>query len=224
MPVTRCLRLLSACLLLAVVLLCALVGRSVSALQFDALQLRELGHDRYGARGADGVSRWLELLDNLAGTPEATQLRAVNDFWNRRVRSAEDIDVWRRADYWATPLQTLGVGAGDCEDFVIGKYFSLVHLGVDPEKLRLIYVRANVGGRSIAHMVLGYYATPASDPLILDNLIQAIRPAAQRRDLTPVFSFNARGVYVAGTAAQGVDRISRWQGLLSRMREEGFQP
>src|SRR5690606_2038655 len=132
--------------------------------------------------------------------------------------------VWRRDDYWATPLEALGRGRGDCEDFVIGKYFSLVHLGVPPDRLRLIYVRAKVDGQSIAHMVLGYYTSPDADPLILDNLRDSIQPAGQRRDLTPVFSFNADGVYVAGSARSSVDRISRWKGLLLRMQQEGFTP
>src|SRR5690606_26911116 len=98
--------------------------------------------------------------------------------------------IWRQADYWATPLETLAKRAGDCEDFVIAKYFSLINIGVAPEKLRLIYVRARVGGmgssQSIAHMVLGYYATPHADPLVLDNLVGTIAPASQRRDLSPV--------------------------------------
>lgn len=149
---------------------------------------------------------------------------SVNGFWNTAIREAEDMAVWRRDDYWATPLEALGRGRGDCEDFVIGKYFSLVHLGVPPEKLRLIYVRAQVDGRSVAHMVLGYYDQPDSEPLILDNLVHRIEPASRRRDLTPVFSFNAHAVFVKGSQSAGVDRITRWQDLLARMRQEGFTP
>src|SRR5690606_16014984 len=110
----------------------------------------------------------------------------------------------------------------------IGKYFSLIHMGVPAEKLRLIYVKARIGGRgssqSIAHMVLGYYATPDADPLVLDSLVDSISPASQRQDLTPVFSFNAQGIYVAGGAATSPDRIGHWRSLLSKMQKEGFQP
>src|SRR5690606_10053818 len=45
-----------------------------------------------------------------------------------------------------------------------------------------------------------------------------------RRDLTPVFSFNAHAVFVKGSQSAGVDRITRWQDLLARMRQEGFTP
>ena len=52
----------------------------------------------------------------------------------------------------------MGKTAGDCEDFSIAKYMTLLMLGVPAEKIRMIYVRANIGGASQAHMVLGYYA------------------------------------------------------------------
>ena len=93
-----------------------------------------------------------------------------------------------------------------------------------PEKLRFVYVRARIGSQSIAHMVLGYYPQPQAEPLVLDSLIDRIQPAHNRPDLTPVFSFNAQGVYVPGGRRSSVDGIGRWRDLLSRMRSEGFQP
>ena len=51
-----------------------------------------------------------------------------------------------------------------------------------------------------------------------------IRPASQRPDLTPVFSFNSQGVYVGNAQKGSVDSISRWRGLLEKMRKEGFVP
>ncbi len=152
----------------------------------------------------------------------------ANDFWNRALLSGDDITIWGKDDYWATPLESLGKGAGDCEDYVIGKYFTLLSMGVPASKLRFIYVRARVGGPAsssqIAHMVLGYYETPNAVPLVLDSLVSTILPASQRRDLTPVFSFNADGVYVDGKPAAPVDRLSRWRDLLQRMEREGIRP
>ena len=92
------------------------------------------------------------------------------------------------------------------------------------EKLRFIYVRAQVAGSSIAHMVLGYYATPNAEPLLLDNLTGLIRPASRRPDLTPVFSFNSQGVYVGGAPPRSVESLGRWRDLLEKMRKEGFTP
>ena len=127
-------------------------------------------------------------------------------------------------------LEVLARGVGDCEDFVIAKYFSLRDLGVSDARLRLTYVKARVGGPGssvfLAHMVLSYYPTPDSVPLILDNLIRDIRPASSRPDLAPVYSFNSQGIFVgtANQVASPVDRVSRWPELLVRMRAEGYEP
>lgn len=194
------------------------------ALQIDESAARSEAQKNFGARGAQNLEKWLDTLAAIRSIPEKEQLEAINRFWNYTAEAKEDIEIWGVEDYWATPLETLGKGAADCEDYVIGKYFSLIHLGVSPEKLRLIYVRAQVAGRSIAHMVLGYYPEPNAEPLILDNLTGLIKRASQRPDLTPVFSFNSQGVYVSGASPRSVDNISRWRNLLERMRNEGFTP
>ncbi len=210
----------------AVLLLVATAVPVADALQFDPARIEQQASSRYGPKGGVAVSRWVAMLASAAGQPVSSQLRQVNDFWNTTVRGGEDVQIWRQTDYWATPMETLGRRLGDCEDFVIGKYFSLVHVGVNPDKLRLFYVRARMGGmgssQTIAHMVLAYYETPDADPLILDNLSGSISRASQRSDLKPVFSFNANGIYVGGAAAGSVDRISRWRDLLVRMQREGF--
>lgn len=201
---------------------------AVWALQFEGQRVMQHARAQHGADVAQRVQAWLDMLDEGRSLPEAARLKTVNAFWNLRVRGGEDIHIWGKKDYWATPLESLAKGAGDCEDFVIAKYFSLISTGVPAEKLRFIYVRARMGGmgssESIAHMVLGYYETPDSVPLILDNLTPSIHPANRRPDLTPVFSFNAQGVYVPGAATRSVDRIGHWRDLLSRMRNEGFTP
>ena len=205
----------------------ALLLSSSSALEIDTGLLERTAVTRYGPRAVSEVADWLRLMQQNAGATEGDKLTLVNRFWNQRVREAEDSAVWGQVDYWATPLESLARGAGDCEDFAIGKYFSLVRMGVDSAKLRFIYVRAKLSDgppNGIAHMVLGYYATPTAVPLVLDSLNKEILPASRRPDLTPVFSFNAEGVYVAGAATAPVDRVSRWRDLLARMQQEGFRP
>ncbi|MNC56180.1 hypothetical protein D3C75_1057610 [compost metagenome] len=92
------------------------------------------------------------------------------------------------------------------------------------DKLRITYVKALELKQ--AHMVLTWYATPTSDPLVLDNLTTDIRPASQRRDLLPVYAFNAEGLWLPGPGGgrQGGDskNLSRWQDLLKKMHAEGF--
>jgi predicted transglutaminase-like cysteine proteinase len=187
---------------------------------------------RWGAGVTAKFNAWQALILNNTAASDADRLKRVNDFFNRNIRFGDDQTVWGQEDYWATPLETLGQGAGDCEDFVIAKYFTLKEMGVESNKLRLIYVRAKTGSSdaaiSQAHMVLAYYAKPDAEPVVLDNLIGDIRPASRRPDLVPVFSFNSEGIFtgVSGkdaTPSAGTGRLSRWEDLLKRARAEGFE-
>lgn len=213
----------------AVLLVVLLIAGSlrVAAVDFDRMQ--NVLSQRFGAPAAASFTDWQKLLKDGTAQPEAANLKRVNDFFNRRVRFDEDLTVWGRSDYWATPMETLGRGAGDCEDFAIVKYFSLLLLGIPDEKMRLVYVQARLGGvnSSItqAHMVLAFYPSPDAEPLILDNLINDLQPASRRPDLQPVFSFNSQGLWQGASGARGAGgpgTLSRWQELLRRARAEGF--
>ncbi|WP_458526223.1 transglutaminase-like cysteine peptidase [Onishia taeanensis] len=197
------------------------------AANLDPSRLRQIMQTQYGDDGAAALNAWLALLERLMPLDIAEQLAGVNDFFNQRIRWLDDRAIWQQEDYWATPLETLGKGQGDCEDFTIAKYISLMQLGVPTERLRLIYVRASLGrgGLSQAHMVLGYYRLAGAEPLVLDNLVESIRPASERLDLSPVFSFNSDGLWAGGSSrsrADPVQRLSRWRNVLASMREQGF--
>ena len=196
----------------------------------DADRLLRSVTDRFGQGSATLFYAWRDVLQQASALDELGKLRRVNDFFNRRIAFSDDPVVWQQPDYWATPLETIGRAAGDCEDFALAKYFSLIELGVPASQLRLTYVRARIGGPNSsitqAHMVLSYYATPGAEPMVLDNLISEIRPASRRPDLAPVFSFNSDGVFVGGASRPSTpaDRLSRWSDLLIRMRAEGYEP
>lgn len=170
---------------------------------------------------------WSSLLTVPVNTPETETLQRVNRVVNTLVLYGEDIDVWGLPSYWATPMQTLAKGAGDCEDYAITKYFTLRTVGIAPEKLRLVYARVRSGDLVQKHLVLAYYATPDKDPLILDNLLDEVKPAARRPDLQPIFSFTSQHLYPGadGNAKPGlgkIDTFSKWDGLVKRAYAEGF--
>jgi predicted transglutaminase-like cysteine proteinase len=174
--------------------------------------------------GKARIDAWQQLLATQKQMSEVQRLQVVNQFFNHQVRYAEDIDVWRETDYWATPIQALWKGAGDCEDYAIAKYFSLRHLGIPSDKLRITYVKALQQNR--AHMVLTYYSSPNAMPLVLDSLMDDIKFANQRNDLVPVYSFNAEGLWLTGAGGDrkvgDTKRLSRWQDVLTKMTAEGF--
>jgi len=113
---------------------------------------------------------------------------------------------------------------GDCEDYVISKYFALVYLGVDPAKLFFTYVRSTKF--KAAHMVLTYFKTPRSIPLVLDNNNHKVLPATRRKDLTPVYNFN--GSTKSLTKAKGGKKVNsnkantKWNGLLRNMKLQKY--
>jgi len=167
---------------------------------------------RYEARFGRGVSKrltsWQEFVQRTTpasaaqGTEaDAALLAAVNRFFNR-VPAFTDPQHWKAEDYWATPAGTLASDGADCEDYAIAKYYTLKELGVPVARLRLVYVRAQLAGG--AHMVLAYYPTPSADPLILDNLEGRIRPAKERTDLQPVYSFNDEDLMLAQANAPAI--------------------
>ena len=151
-------------------------------------------------------------------TPE--KLILVNDFYNDSIRFIDDIDHWKKKDYWATPMETLVSGGGDCEDFTIAKYYTLLELGVPEEQLHLTYVKTLELNQ--AHMVLTYFSDKNAIPLVLDNLIASIQPADKRKDLVPVYSFNGTGLWLAkergkGRLVGGSQRVGLWEDLEKRL-------
>jgi len=190
----------------------------------DPARLQEAA-TRLSPKAAAELPPLLQMIERASGQDELRRLSLVNDFFNRRIAFTEDLDTWGQVEYWASPLEALGKGRGDCEDYAIAKYFSLVSAGTPVSKLRMVYVRAMLNGRSLAHMVLAYYAQPGAEPLILDNLVPELRPASARSDLQPVFSFNSEGLWDGvGASSKGdpVQRLSLWRELLAKVRAEGF--
>ncbi|MFV0446988.1 MAG: transglutaminase-like cysteine peptidase [Vibrio sp.] len=173
----------------------------------------------YGPRAGKRVATWRSEMTRYKRLSEKEQLTQVNRFFNQ-LYFVNDIQLWGKNDYWATPLEFLGSNAGDCEDFTIAKYFSLLELGVSDIKLRLVYVKAIELNQF--HMVLAYYSTPNAEPLILDNINGEIKPASTRRDLLPIYSFNGKNLWLMksknGQLAGDSSRLSLWNDLRARER------
>jgi predicted transglutaminase-like cysteine proteinase len=198
-----------------------------AAFGLDFGRLQQSLTSRFGNAPLALFGDWKTMINDGQKLDEKEKLRRVNDFFNKRIIFDTDMSVWNQEDYWATPLEFMCKGAGDCEDFSIAKYYSLLAMGVPLNKLRLVYVRARQNGPAgpvlQAHMVLAYYPTPNAEPLILDNLKPEILPASQRPDLSPVFSFNSAGLWQGTGNQSSKSSLSRWQDLLSRARAEGFE-
>ena len=179
---------------------------------------------RFGAAGSEAFRQWRSLREELASASDTEKLKRVNDFFNRRVRHMDDRQAWGQPDYWATPSETLGAGRGDSEDIAMAKYFTLLSLDIPVDRLQLIYTRLRdeKGTRkSPVHMVLAYYPAPQQDPQVLDDHFPEIRPASQRPELRPIYSFNSQHMPVP-TEPSNYSQPA-WQKTLQRAQAEGFE-
>jgi len=154
-----------------------------------------------------------KLLKKNQKSSTKKKLEKVNDFFNA-VKYKRDKKIYGVSDYWASPSEFLARDVGDCEDYVIAKYFALKHLGISTSKMFLSYVRLK--GSSDAHMVLSYYETPNSEPLILDNFRRIIYPASKRNDLKLIYNFNPN--ILKNGAKTSAHR--KWDKLLKKYREK----
>ncbi len=180
----------------------------------------------YGDKAKRRADKWRDvLLDNQSGSDWA-KINRVNHFFNKSIAYQDDLTLWGKKDYWASPVETIGRGKGDCEDYAIAKYFTLTSLGVDENKLRLMYVRQLTVNQP--HMVLIYFENLKDVPFVLDNFNPKVLLASKRRDLKPIYSFNAQGLWMA--KAKGLGRkvknsrgVSAWNTLIERIEEGEMQ-
>ena len=178
---------------------------------------------QYGQSAANRLLKWREILLSDPHMDEAKKLELVNRFFNT-LPFVSDLEHWGKLDYWAAPEEFLATNGGDCEDFAIAKYLTLREIGVPAERMRITYVKAMTLNQ--AHMVLTYYSRPDAEPLVLDNLQSSIKPASQRQDLVPVYSFNGDNLWLAkemtgrGQLVGDSERISPWRDLVRRLKRE----
>jgi predicted transglutaminase-like cysteine proteinase len=183
-------------------------------------RLIELYSQRFGQAAAERLHAWKRYARTRGAVPgtERDLLDEVNRVLNR-IAFVDDAVHWGEEDYWATPAESVASNGADCEDYTIAKYFLLKELGVPIARLRLTYVKSVKLNQ--AHMVLAYYARPDAEPLVLDNLEDRVRPASQRTDLIPVYSFNDEEVWVEMKGRSGSpQQIRNWSALIARLERE----
>lgn len=89
-------------------------------------------------------------------------------------------------------------GSGDSEDFAIAKYITLRKMGIASRKLRLTYTETPA--EHGPQMILAYYFSPGSEPLIMDHQQKPIRPASAREDLRPLYSYQPKDIWLIHSA------------------------
>lgn len=174
------------------------------------------------------ISHWRAFVKRTQHLSDAGKITAVNSYFNA-LHFVEDTTLWRKQDYWATPMQVVAAAAGDCEDIAIAKYFTLKAAGLSSQHLRITYVwnHDTRSGMPDPHMVLVYTSSSHSDPVVLDILTDGIQPLAKRPGLEPVYSLNSEGLWLEGGRARAIAagspaQLPQWRQLIQAMKDDAM--
>jgi predicted transglutaminase-like cysteine proteinase len=114
----------------------------------------------------------------------------INRAVNLAIEPTSDLAQWGVPDRWSAPLQTLGTGRGDCEDYAIAKYVALREAGVAESDLRLVIVRDLALGADHAVAV-----TRLDDKwIVLDNRRFTLLEDVDMQRVVPLFVLEHDGV------------------------------
>ena len=193
-----------------------------SAENFSQKVLKD-AKEKYGEQVVSKMTYWNEMIEKVKVADTLNKLKLVNDFFNN-VPYVTDIKHWEQDDYWASPMEFVGTTGGDCEDYAIAKYFTLIKVGIDESKLRLGYVKYLKKGTDFeeAHMVLLYFHREDAIPIVLDNILKKMELASERDDLKLVYSFNAQGLWEAKNKGKehikvGENKLLKWKSLIEKI-------
>jgi len=173
--------------------------------KWNELQSRILGDERaLSACRSDQKScteaalRFLSIVELGRKHEGRARFGWINRAVNLSIRPTSDWAQYGYVDYWASPLQTLGSGAGDCEDYAIVKYVVLRELGIDEGDLRFVIVHDDKHEVDHAVVAIRY----EQRWLILDNRTMAIL-TAENVSYRPLFALDQQNARTIATAAVG---------------------
>lgn len=115
---------------------------------------------------------WLAQLDGVKDASLLDKANAVNDLVNKTVTYAPDSVIYNDPAYWASGIEAILTGVGDCEDFSTAKFYALQYLNVPQSRYAILTVANNDTLQYPNHGVLAIDTSAANDwtnCLILDN-------------------------------------------------------
>lgn len=180
---------------------------TLNDLQLNDADFLKIMHSSKKIYILDRISELMLLKKSLKNVDDDfIKLNAVNDFFNE-FSFRSDKKVYNKADYWATRKEFIFKGSGDCEDFVIAKYFTLLELGVDESKLSLLHNMY----KDDYHLVLAYKEDKFSDPFILDNINKTILPLTQRDDILVLYTLKTININSKIDLAADLQALSNYK-------------
>jgi predicted transglutaminase-like cysteine proteinase len=191
-------------------------------LSLNAKDLEKIQHSPKKNFIIKRFKQYIQMTKKVKDYPTFKKLSHVNTFFNR-ILPQNDKAKYGMDDYWTTQKEFLFKGKGDCEDYAISKYFTLLELGIPKEQLFLSVVQ--VKGKQTDHMVLLYIKYPNAIPLVMDNLSFKVVPLNKRKKLIQKLAFNELGSYkIYDNRLQEKVKINwgkedKWATILKRVYE-----
>ena len=145
-----------------------------------------------GKIATNRVRDYIKTIRDYKKLSKPQQLIRVNTYLNQLLPQVDKLNQ-KCSDYWETPKEFLTIGYGDCEDYAIIKYYTLLKLGFAQN--RLFMTTAYEKHTGSYHMVLSYFEDFKKPPLILDNLSFRVLNLKQRDDLAIDKFINYQGVF-----------------------------
>lgn len=149
--------------------------------------------EKYGENAAQRLKNWNNLLEQRQDSSDIQKGRSINKYFNLyRYKYDYKFDVKGnryKSDFFRSFEDFVGKFGGDCDDYSIVKYHSLLKLGIPEDRLEIW-----VGGfqsKGINHAVLAFYVDDSNDPLILDSNTRWAVRFSERKNFTPWFYANS---------------------------------
>ena len=134
--------------------------------------------------------KFLDIVDAARLREGRARLGEVNRALNLAIRPINDLAQHGQIDVWTTPLATLALGGGDCEDYAIAKFAALPWAGIAPDDLRIVVMHDTIHGED--HAVAA--ARLDGRWLVLDNRRMAMVEDSAVRNYRPTFVIDQHGV------------------------------
>lgn len=163
-------------------------------LKLTKLDIQKIENAKNKSQIIRRFKNYSNLIKNSKNFSIFKKLNYTNLFFNKFLptldKNGSQID-----DHWLTQKEFIFKGYGDCEDYAIAKYFTLLNLGLKKENLFLCVTKTNNYSGASFHMILLYVKNKRKSALVLDNLSSKVVLLKKRKKLHPIFAFNETSTY-----------------------------
>jgi predicted transglutaminase-like cysteine proteinase len=133
---------------------------------------------------------YLNIISNALARDARARIGEINRAINATIKPADDLTVYGVQDFWATPLISLAMRTGDCDDYAIAKYAALRDIGFASSDLRLVIVQDNEAHQTHAVTAVRFEGRW----LVLDNLRHIVQEDTAISRFTPLYFIDEDGV------------------------------